>query len=81
MLEFTIGIFIGIAATFATAFLWGRTERAALLRSRNRRYADFQRAVLDVQDAVAMGLSADTCAQLRAARDQALSAYLAAMGE
>jgi hypothetical protein len=38
-------------------------------------------AVWDVQDAVAMGLSADSCNSLRSIRDTAARSYFAAVGE
>lgn len=78
MLEFFAGFALGFATLYA-AEVWRGRRISTRQRRQMARFADFQRSAFDVQDAVAMGLSDDTCNQLRIERDQAISAYLAAM--
>lgn len=73
MLEFIAGLATGTSIIYA---LSGRRDR--LERERLQRLATLKRAEHDVQDAVAMGLSADTCNSLRSVRDRAAAAYFAA---
>jgi len=73
---FLAGALTGLILAVAIGYWLGRRKRSHV-----RLFAAFQLAVFDVQDAVAMGLSDDTCNNLRTIRDQALAAYLAALGE
>jgi hypothetical protein len=80
MLTFLTGLATGLILAVAVG-AWMGSRVSKRQRRITAAVAAFQQSVFDVQDAVAMGLSADTCNNLRTIRDQALTAYLAAMGE
>lgn len=79
MFGFLEGCVTGVLAVLA---LGGRIMPRSSKRKRKQRraFAAMQTATFAVEDAVAMGLSDETCNSLRAARDRAAAAYFLAIG-
>lgn len=92
MLEFFAGFALGFAVLSA-AEVWRGSRVSKKRRRQLARFADFQEAVFDVQDCVArhsywptndvsvLNYREQEWIDLKGDRDQALAAYLAAMGE
>lgn len=80
MLSFIAGTAAGFAILYV-AEVWRGRRISRRQKRQMALFAEMQRAIFDVQDAVAVGLHQDTCAALRADRDRAADAYFAALGE